>query len=213
VTNPQAPRTPAGWYPDPDGVQRQCWWDGEKWTADVAPLSEPQPYSVDRQQLSAPPGTDWNTPWIWLLLFLLPLPSLSLFFLDWSQAFEIDPVTMRPDLDRQLAFFTSPAYLFALIGGLLSWALSLVLSYLDFKTLRDRGVPSPFHWAWSFLNPYVYAIGRGVVTNRRIGKGLAVVWVAVGILVLGLILGFVLAAMIFGAVFSQLPELSELPTS
>ena len=213
MTNPETSRPPAGWYPDPEGLARQRWWDGEKWTADVAPLAAPQPYTAARPQLTAPAGTDWNTAWIWLLLFLPVLPSISLFFLDWSQLFEIDPVSLEQDLERQFAFYTSPAYLFAVIGGWLAYALSVVLAYLDFKTLRDRGVPAPFHWAWSFLSPYVYAIGRGVVTNRRIGKGVVVVWVAVALIVLGLIAAFVLMAMIFNAVFSQIPEFSELPTS
>jgi hypothetical protein len=213
VTNPETPRPPAGWYPDPEGLQRQRWWDGEKWTADVAPLTAPQPYSAERPQLTAPPGTDWNTPWIWLLLFLPVLPTISLFFLDWSQLLEIDPNTLESDLDRQVAFYTSPAYLLSVIGGWVAYALAVVLAFLDFRTLRGRGVPSPFHWAWSFLSPYVYAIGRGVVTNRRTGKGIAVVWVAVGLIVLGLIAGFVLAAVVFTAVFSQISEVSQLPTS
>ncbi len=213
MTNPQSPRTPAGWYPDPEGLQRQRWWDGERWTMDVAPLAAPQPYTGARQQLTAPPGTDWNTPWIWLVLFLPMLPTIPLLFLDWSALAVVDPDTLSPDLEAQLEFYTSPAYLASVLGGWLVWALAVVCAYLDFKALRDRGVPAPFHWAWGILNPYVYAIGRGVVTNRRTGKGMVVVWVAVGLIVLGIVLGFVIAAMVIGAVFSQLPELSELPTT
>ncbi len=146
-------------------------------------------------------------------MFLPLLPTIPLLFLDWSAITAVDPVTLRPDLERQLAFYTSPAYLGSLIGGWLVWAIVVACAYLDFKTLRDRGIPAPFHWAWAFLNPYVFAIGRGVVTNRRTGTGMAVVWVAVGLILLGIVLGLVMAAMVIGAVFSQLPELSELPTT
>ncbi|MFC0680934.1 DUF2510 domain-containing protein [Lysobacter korlensis] len=213
MTNPETPNPPAGWYPDPEGLQRQRWWDGQRWTADVAPLSAPQPYTGARPQLTAPAGTDWNTPWIWLVLFLPLLPAIPLLFVDWSALTAIDPNTLESDLDRQFAVYTSPAYLASVLGGWLAWGLAVVFAYLDFKTLRDRGVPSPFHWAWAFLSSVVYAIGRGVVTNRRMGKGMVVVWVAVGLIVLGIALGFTIAAMVIGSVFSQLPELSELPTS
>ena len=100
-----------------------------------------------------------------------------------------------------------------MIGGWLAYALSVVLAFLDFMMLRDRRVPAPCHWAWSFLSPYVSVIGRGVVTNRRIGKGVVVVWVAVASIVLGIIAAIVLMALIFNAVCSQIPEFSELPAS
>jgi hypothetical protein len=204
VTNSEIARTPAGWYPDPEGVQRQRWWDGEKWTADVAPVA-PQPYSVDRPRLSAPAGTDWNTPWIWLVLFVPLLPILPLLLLDWSLLVDIDPGSLEPDLDSQFAIYTSPAYLASVIGGWLAWALAVLFAFLDWKTLRDRGVSSPFHWAWAFLSSLVYAIGRGIVTNSRMGKGIVVVWVAIGTIVLGILFGFVIAATVIGAVFSELP--------
>ncbi len=67
--------------------------------------------------------------------------------------------------------------------------------------LRRRGVPSPFHWAWTFLSAYVYGIGRGVVTRRRTGGGIVVPWVAIGILVLGIVISVLAVA----AVFVQVP--------
>lgn len=210
MTNRETPSIPAGWYPDPDGAQRQRWWDGEQWTADVAPLAA-QPYTAARPQLTAPAGTDWNTPWIWLALLLPILPAVSLFFIDWSQLLDVDPGAQG--IRDQLAFYTSPAYLLAVIGGWVASALAIVSAYLDFKTLRDRGVPQPFHWAWAFLGSVVYAIGRGIVTNRRMGRGMVVVWAAVAVIVLGLILGGITTAVILNTVFSQLPEFSELPAS
>jgi hypothetical protein len=205
VTNAGDP-TPAGWYPDPEGLQRQRWWNGERWTEDVAPLSA-APYTGGEQRLTAPAGTDWNTPWIWLLLVLPLLPSIPLLFLDWSSLVAVDADTLESSLESQFALYSSPAYLASVLGGWLAWALSVLFAYFDFKTLRDRGVPSPFHWAWAFLGSVVYAIGRGVVTNRRMGSGLAVMWAAIAIIVLGLVLAVVITVAVIGAVFAELPTL------
>ncbi|WP_232836135.1 DUF2510 domain-containing protein [Mycolicibacterium smegmatis] len=32
---------PAGWYPDPDGAPTQRYFDGKKWTDQLAPLAAP----------------------------------------------------------------------------------------------------------------------------------------------------------------------------
>jgi len=35
------PQPPAGWYPDPDGAPTQRYFDGKKWTDQLAPLAAP----------------------------------------------------------------------------------------------------------------------------------------------------------------------------
>jgi hypothetical protein len=209
MTHHESQTIPAGWYPDPEGLQRQRWWDGERWTAHFAPLSTQQPYTGAAPQGGAPTGTDWNTPWIWLALVLPLLPTLPLLFVDWSGLVAANPGSFDPDIERQLSVYASPAYLTSVIGGWLAWALAVVFCYLDFKTLRDRGVPAPFHWAWAFLGSVVYAIGRGVVTNRRMGAGMVVVWAAVGLIVLILVVSLVVTAVIIGAASAQFPGLFE----
>jgi drug/metabolite transporter (DMT)-like permease len=42
-----APSAPAGWYPDPDQVQTQRFWDGTNWTDQRAPLTEGSTRSDD----------------------------------------------------------------------------------------------------------------------------------------------------------------------
>ena len=119
----------------------------------------------------------------------------------------VDPDTLEPDLEQQVAFYTSPPICSRCSAA--GWPTrSRSCSPTSTSRRSDRGVPAPFHWAWSFLSPYAYAIGRGVVMNRRTGKGIVIVWVAVGLIVLGLVIGFGIAVMVMSTVFSQLSELS-----
>lgn len=37
----QPPVVPPGWYPDPQGMATQRWWDGSSWTDQLAPLPAP----------------------------------------------------------------------------------------------------------------------------------------------------------------------------
>jgi hypothetical protein len=207
-SNPSVPATPAGWYSDPENTQRLRWWDGVRWTEQFAPVAAPAgsavPYTGSAP-LAAPAGTDWNTPWIWVVLFLPLLPVLPLLFIDWSGAFVVDSDTLVPDVGAQFAFLTSPAYLASLFGGWLAYAIVVICAYADWRALRDRGVPAPFHWAWAFLSSAVYGIGRGVVVSKRTGRGQVVIWLAIATIVLSLVIGLLVAGAMFGAVFSQLP--------
>ena len=111
-----------------------------------------------------------------------------------------------------LLLLTSPAYLLAVLGSWLVYGLVVLFAYLDWKQLKDRGVPAPFHWAWAFLSNYVYAIGRGVVVQRRTGHGRIVMWIAIAMLVLIMLAGFGIAIAAVTSVLSQIP-FSELPQS
>lgn len=195
--------TPPGWYPDPDGGGHRRWWDGSQWTAHTsAPAA--QPYTGARPQIKAPEGTDWNTPWIWLVLIVPVLPLLPLFFVDWTAAVAVDPYTYEPDLQRQLEFYTSPAYLASTLGGFVTYGLTVLFAYFDRKALQERQVPAPFHWACSFLSSIVYAIGRSVVVKRRTGRGSAVMWLAIAEIVLSFVVAFVITGMVIAAVFEQI---------
>lgn len=192
MTDPAVSSTPAGWYPDPAGSAQRRWWDGTKWTDT---LETPYSSGAAVQALRAPEGTDPNTPWIWLIVFLPWLSSIGLFFIDWSGY--IEALLSDPTGLSALSFLFSPAYLISLVLGLIVTGLLIWFAYLDWRELQRRGVPQPFHWAWIFLmfvvSYAVYTIGRAVVANRRTGKGLSVMWVTIATLVAGLVLGFVLA--------------------
>jgi hypothetical protein len=167
---------------------------------DPAPYSQPDPYTRQSPaaQLTAPPGTDPSTPWIWLILLVPIVQTLPIFFIDWTGYIEAsiaDPTGLSAG-----ALLFSPAYIALFVLGWVGTALMIWFAYLDWRELQRRGVPQPFHWAWIFLTFVVsfavYTIGRAVVAHRRTGTGLSVMWATIGLIVAGFIVGIVVAAVI-----------------
>ena len=216
-----AAQIPAGWYPDPSNAAQQRWWDGAQWTEHVsapayaAPAAAPaygervqpayaaNPYTATAQPLRAPEGIDLGTAWIWLLAIVPVLPLLALLLIDWNSIFAqmMDP---RAGLEAQFAIYTNPGYLLATLGGWIAYAVSIVLAYLDFRELRNRGVPQPFHWAWTFLSYLVTVIGRGVVIKRRTGRSYSgPTWLAIGGVVLSMVVLGVMTATMITAIISM----------
>jgi hypothetical protein len=76
-------------------------------------------------------------------------------------------------------------YTLAMVVSLVVGIGLVVLSWLDRRTLRARGVERPFHWAWSILSVLIYLIGRSVVLRRRVGGSAAPLWLFLGLSVLG----------------------------
>jgi uncharacterized protein DUF2510 len=204
---PATPSIPAGWYQDPSNASLKRWWDGTQWTEQVS-----APY-VQAAQQTAPDGTNGNTPWIWLYIFLPLLGVIPLFTIDTTSY--IDDALNNPgsssSLQSQLAIYTQPAFV---ITSILSWvliAVTIVLAYLDFRELKKRGVPAPFHWAFGFLSlaglvGYVYSIGRGVVTKRRIGKGYGIVLASILAMVAYIVAIVVYLVIVFNQVFAAIAE-------
>ncbi len=68
------------------------------------------------------------------------------------------------------------------LASLLGWplyGLTVLFSYLDYAALGRLGYARRFHWAWSFLWPLVYVVGRFVMVRRQAGRGPASLWVAI----------------------------------
>jgi hypothetical protein len=200
VSNPTSPGfAPAGWYPTAPGSPQLRWWDGRQWTENVHTLGAT---SVPAE--TAPAGTSPYTAWIWIYA-LLPLvqfaelPILSSFYTRVFAAGLRDPSAIT-------AAEYAPGSGFLVIEGLafVLLAIYVVLALLDFRALKARGVPRPFHWAWSFFgffSPLVYIIGRTVVVRRRVGSGLAPIWVNIVAIVVGVVgILAVLAPIILSAV-------------
>ena len=193
--------TPAGWYPDPSNAQRSRWWDGAQWTENY---SDPYAPAV---ALKAPDGTVTNTVWIWLIIVLPLLPLLGLLTIDWGSLFNFASYSSGDPSDvmiAQLALFLSPGYLGALFGGWIVYGLNGFFAFRDWKQLQSAGVPKPFHFAWVFLSSLVYVIGRAVVVKRRTDHGSAILWAAIGSIVLMFVITFVMIGMMFASIFSQI---------
>ena len=205
-----------GWYPDPFGEGALRWWDGTKWETPVsggaadavgAPPAAPLPSAFDRTPL--PPETQVHTVWIWLVL-LLPLLSTLISLATLRTVARTFGRLTHPSA-ANLSLLSSPASLASTLVGLAFFAVSVVFSWLDYRTLERRGVDRPFHWAWTFLAWPVYTIGRAVIVRRVAGgRGMSVLWATIAVVVVSIAAG-VAAALILSAAVLQ--TIHPLPTT
>jgi hypothetical protein len=181
---------PAGWYPVAANSSQQRWWDGARWTEHVYNPTTPAAQaavvgSTPAVALRAPEGVKPGTVWFWLLaigapvLTLLELVPTSIYLSQLIAGDVTNPATIAANE------FNS-AYLLVALSGWFIYAVCIVFGWLDWRELKARGVPRPFHWAWSFFVlavgwPAVYVIGRTVIVKRRTGSGMAPLWVFIGL--------------------------------
>ncbi|UTT61918.1 DUF2510 domain-containing protein [Microcella humidisoli] len=202
MTDPAVPSTPAGWYADPAGGTQRRWWDGARWTDHLE-----TPYSTTAAAMPerAPEGTDPSTTWIWPLVVIPVLQLLSVFWIDW-ETFIVTSLT-DTSVAGQAALFSTPGYVAVTALGWITNILFVLFAFLDWRELRRRGVPQPFHWAWSFLVLAsawpVYPIGRAIVARRRTGRGMASLWITIATIVLGIIVTIGLAIFIVQFAFTN----------
>lgn len=206
--------TPAGWYPDPHVPGGQRWWDGGQWTEHA---QVPYSAAAAAAALKAPEGTDSNTVWIWLFALLPLLGIFSLFTIDitgYMREVMQGAVSGSGSGSGMLSLYTSPAYLLSIVGSWLLLGLEILFAALDWRALKARGVPQPFHWAFAFFAlmgfGIVYAIGRGIVAKRRTGTGTAPMVTAIVVYVVLLIAGGIYTVVIMQQMFALMP--SYLPT-
>jgi hypothetical protein len=151
--------------------------------------------------------------WFWLLvvgapvLTILQLIPTSIYL---SQVIGADAT----DPSAAAANVFSPGYLLVLLTGWFIYAWSVVFGLLDWRELKARGVPKPFHWAWGFLVlvvgwPAVYVIGRTVIAKRRTGTGLAPLWVFIGLEVVAFIVSLIVAITALIQVISLVSDLAS----
>lgn len=208
---------PAGYYPDPAGSPHQRWWNGSSWGelqaapahpyAGASPYGAVQPYGAtqpygavqpyDPSQsyystagLRAPEGTNPNTPAGWIFAFT-PLAGL------------VNVAITAGMGGYDTSFILSSGYsslVFLSYGfSFLVWLAVILIAFLDYRELRNRQVPKPFHWAFAII-PWsiVYAIGRAVVVYGRTRRGLAplFVWIGTGVayFIISLVISFAVTA-------------------
>lgn len=210
MTNAQTPGSsiPAGWYPDPSNAAQQRWWDGTQWTEQVS-----APYVAAEQQ-KAPEGVNVQTPWIWLNVLLPLLGLIPLFFIDFNGFIRdamANPTDEMAMVQAQFAFMFQPAIIASYVISFLVMALTILFAYLDWRELKRRSVPAPFHWAFSFLAlagfGVVYPIGRSVVVKRRTGKNDFVLLAAIGTLVLSFVVAIAWTAVLVTQMMAAVGDL------
>lgn len=216
---------PPGWYPDPAGSTQQRWWNGTSWSdsmqapanpyatpspyGDVQPYAAAAPYQPMQQvnaygtqpqyayygQLSAPAGTNPNTPWMWIIA-LWPLLGLI------TAGIYAAMGGLVIDYSGTAPLLTTADIVNYAIGFVLYLAM-VAIARFDYQEQMNRQVPRPFHWAFAFIPfPIVYVIGRTVVAYNRTRRGLAPLFVWIGTTVVIFIASFA-AGIAIG--LSQLP--------
>jgi uncharacterized protein DUF2510 len=209
-TTPAAAPVPPGWYDDGTGSGQQRWWSGVEWTEHVA-----SPVMIARPLL--PADRPVYSVWIWLIV-LLPLLSTGSFFL-WQPNFDYlsDPGILDHPARLQAEQFASmftPGYFTILFGGWILYGLSAVFAWRDAVWLRAQGVVRPFAWPWVFLSSAVYVIGRSVIVRRVAApRGLAPIWVLIGVVVLGFAVGTIWTISLMSGVLSHIPDFSSYSSS
>jgi hypothetical protein len=194
---------PAGWYPVAPGSPQLRWWDGTQWTEHHHTVDATPAYGS--QTMRAPEGTRTGTAWIWIfaLLPLLQLAEIPFVLTFYMKVFGAISLTDPTAIER--AEFAPDSGILGLWGvTLVVYAISVVTAALDYRALGKRGVPHPFHWAWTFLSSLVYIIGRTVVVRRRTDTGLAPLWVNIVTLVAVIVAIQVVTAPIIAASMSSL---------
>jgi hypothetical protein len=202
---------PPGWYPDQSGQQR--WWDGGQWTENVQ-----TPYTAAARGLAlkAPDGTKTGNVWIWLVAILPLFTYVSLFFIDIGAMFRSALASPTDPLAMYAAFFT-PGVIISTVIGWLFLAAGIVFSVLDYRALKARGVPKPFHWGFAFfaLAGYgiVYAIGRGVIVRSRTGSGMAPTVVAIVVFILGFVISIIWTLVMTEQMMTAIPTIPTVPVN
>ncbi|MFT4123240.1 MAG: DUF2510 domain-containing protein [Microbacteriaceae bacterium] len=113
----------------------------------------------------APAGVDgWP---IWVIVLLPLIPTFTLPFVDFGSYFRA--LEYSSSYGGGASFPAAYGVLVALSA--LVWGATVLLGWLDQRELVARGVRAPFPWAFAFLGPLVYVIGRTVVLRRRLGRG------------------------------------------
>ncbi|MDI2035868.1 hypothetical protein PJL15_03001 [Paenarthrobacter nitroguajacolicus] len=140
-------------------------------------------------------------PFIWAIT-LLPL-VITLLMLTWQPEFRFI-TTRQGGTTVDPTSIYSPGYFLMQAAGFVIYGLSVFFAYLDRQRLANSGVIRPFHWAWCFLSPTVYVIGRTVIVRKvALGRGLAPIWAMIGTIVVSFIVFGIWMANFMSQIYSQ----------
>lgn len=193
--------TPPGWYPDPSDPRFVRWWDGVVWTPHTTPAAAQfqAPYKAPRVLISA--GTPVYNPFIWAIVLL---PMISYVILStWHPEFRIITTRQGVTTIDPLSMYT-PTYFLLQITGFIFYGLTVFFAFLDRQRLVKSGVVRPFHWAWAFLSPIVYVIGRSVIVRKvALNRGLWPVWGIIAVYVFGMVVAGIWTSNLWQSLNSQ----------
>jgi hypothetical protein len=196
----------AGWYADYENPSRLRWWDGTQWTEHVSEPAAPAQY-VAVQAEPLPATARVGNPFFWVLVLLPVVTIVQLLLTDYSAI----AAASTGSTAGALSMYSNPGYLLVSLLSYVVAAAAIVLAYFDWRTLKRVGVDRPFHWAWAFFAitglGIVYVIGRSVVVHRRSGRGLAPLWVHIGVAVVYLVVVVVKVSQLISTVFANLPNI------
>lgn len=189
-----------GWYLDPDGLDALRWWDGGQWTDDrfdggeaAGGAGRHRAPMTRRGRSLLPDGTRVYTQWIWILVFLPILSTMTLLL--------IDPTS--PHLRQD------PILIATALVAVVVWMACAILARLDQTDLAARGVERPFSWAWSLLGAVIYAIGRSVIVYTVSGRGRVPLLVSI---VVTIVAAVAAAAWVITALEANLVDMTTVPT-
>jgi len=165
------------WHADPEGGAGLRWWDGTQWTAAVMGPAELGP----PVQQPLPPETPVFTASIWVIAVLPLLSTLGTLLFPSAAMTPISDPASSAQFEQSFA----PSDSIQTLVSLLIYAITITLAFADRRRLLRAGYVRPFHWAWAFLSTGVYVIGRSVIVQRRIGRGLAPIWVWLAVYLVG----------------------------
>lgn len=163
--------------------------------------------SADASGFAARQDAARNDWYIWAIVLLPVLSIIALGFFDLTgyvlRSTAISERTTSPLAGMSLLL--DPGYLIMMAIGWIVFGVTVVLAFLDWRTLQRAAIVRPFHWAWSFLGGFVYVIGRCVVVKSRTGRGLLPIWVMIAVGVLAIIVAVVKMVDAASALISIMP--------
>lgn len=184
-----------GWYEQPGGPGRLRWWNGSEWTEHEAPLPD-----TGQQFRRVPEGVGSGTPWIWTMVIGYHLATIVSQLMLASAL----PSALRSPRGA-FDLYVDPAYLGSIGFGFVAYGAAALLCFLDRGELVARGVDRPFHWAWAFVNVWVYLIGRTVVLRRRRARdALRPLFVGIAGSVVAIVVSFIVVVSAMAPFFAQL---------
>ena len=206
---------PAGWYPDPTGTVpgQKRWWDGTAWTSHLQAPPPPEPvYSrpvVNQRPVEQRNSYTNYTPAV-ALSYVAPIqtgPTRSVTISGVIIA--LSPVPQSAIIFGLAAITQSQIAVYAGLG--ITVLATIALAIADGVKLSTLGYHRPASWAWILLGPVVYICLRLVRTYKEAKRGLALLWIHVGVNVALTVFFFIFSAVVL-TVFQSIAGAQANPT-